>query len=84
MKTAISIPNPIFEAAESLALQLGISRSELFTKAMADYIEAQKYKDVTAQLNSVYAQDISTLPNELANMQYQSIGHEDWLNNEAW
>lgn len=84
MKTAISIPDPIFEAAESLAANLGISRSELFTKAVADFIEQQKYKSVTAQLNAVYANETAALDPETAKMQYDSIGHEDWDNNEAW
>lgn len=55
MKTAISIPDPIFEAAESLASNLGMSRSEIFTKAMIEFIEVQKHKNVTTRLNAVYA-----------------------------
>lgn len=84
MKTAISIPDPIFEAAESLASNLGMSRSELFTKAVTDFIEQQKYKNVTAQLNAVYANEPSALDDEIAKMQYSSLDHEDWDNNEAW
>ena len=59
MKTAISIPDPIFEAAESLASNLGMSRSEIFTKAMIEFIEVQRYKNVTTRLNAVYAQEQS-------------------------
>lgn len=32
MKTAISIPDPIFEAAEGFARRLGMSRSELYAR----------------------------------------------------
>jgi metal-responsive CopG/Arc/MetJ family transcriptional regulator len=84
MKTAISIPDPVFEEAESLASDLGISRSELFTKAIASFIESQKYKSVTAQLNAVYSRENAILDEGIAKMQYESIGHEDWDNNEAW
>ena len=84
MKTAISIPDPVFEAAESLASDLGISRSELFTKAVADFIESQKYKSVTAKLNAVYSKESAALDSDIAKLQYGSIGHEDWDNNEAW
>ena len=84
MKTAISIPDPIFEAAESLASSLGVSRSELFTRAVAEFIEVEKYKNVTSRLNKVYANNQATLPEGLAAMQRESIGHEDWDNNEAW
>lgn len=63
MKTAISIPDPIFEAAESLASNLGMSRSEILTKAM---IEVQKHKNVTARPNVVYTQEQSPLNAEIA------------------
>ncbi|MEM6753148.1 MAG: ChpI protein, partial [Cyanobacteria bacterium P01_C01_bin.38] len=33
MKTAISIPDPLFEAAEQFAKRLGLSRSELYAMA---------------------------------------------------
>lgn len=84
MKTAISIPDPIFEAAESLASSLGISRSELFTKAVADFIKQEKYKNVTARLNEVYAQNPGTLPADLLVAQRKVVGHEDWTKDEAW
>ena len=84
MKTAISIPDPVFEAAETLASDLGMSRSELFTKAVAEFIETQKYISVTARLNAVYSNETAALENDIAKMQYDSIGHEDWDTNEAW
>jgi metal-responsive CopG/Arc/MetJ family transcriptional regulator len=39
MKTAISIPDLLFDEAEKLAQRLGMSRSELYAKALAAYIE---------------------------------------------
>lgn len=33
MKTAISLPDSVFEEAEALAQKLGLSRSELYTNA---------------------------------------------------
>jgi metal-responsive CopG/Arc/MetJ family transcriptional regulator len=47
MKTAISIPDPIFQAADSLANRLGVSRSELYAKAIEAFIEQNKNRDVT-------------------------------------
>ena len=38
MKTAISIPDETFEAAETLAGRLGLSRSELYATAVAEYL----------------------------------------------
>ena len=39
MKTAISIPDPIFQAAEEAAARLSMSRSQLYTKAVAAFVE---------------------------------------------
>ncbi len=39
MKTAISIPDAIFEAAEELSGLLGLSRSELYAQAIQSYVE---------------------------------------------
>ncbi len=73
MKTAISIPDPIFQSAEIMAQQLAISRSELFTKAISEYLEAHKYQDVTESLNQVYIEEPSSLDKKLTKMQFDSI-----------
>tara|TARA_R110001592_G_C12727925_1_gene709592 strand:- start:337 stop:576 length:240 start_codon:yes stop_codon:yes gene_type:complete len=78
MKTAISIPEPIFQAAEEMAHNLGISRSELFSTAMAEYLENYKYQNVTDSLNEVYKLNDSALDDELTKMQFNSIQEEDW------
>ncbi len=78
MKTAISIPDSIFQSAEIMAQQLAISRSELFTKAISEYIETHKYQDVTKSLNQVYADVSSNLDKEFVEMQLHSIEKEGW------
>ncbi len=55
MKTAISIPDPIFESAEKLAKRLGISRSQLYSNAVDALVEKHRYCGVTEQLDAVYA-----------------------------
>jgi metal-responsive CopG/Arc/MetJ family transcriptional regulator len=54
MKTAISIPDAVFAAAERLARQLKMSRSELFTKAVAAFLHHHSQDGVTEALNAVY------------------------------
>ncbi|MCK4841404.1 MAG: hypothetical protein KAT04_05920 [Methylococcales bacterium] len=76
MKIAISIPDPIFQSAEIMAHQLAISRSELFTKAISEYLEAHKYQNVTESLNQVYTEFSSNLDEELTTMQLNSIKKE--------
>lgn len=78
MKTAISIPDPIFQAAENMAQRLGMSRSELFTTAMSEYMNNHKYHNVTDSLNQVYSKTDETLDDELVLMQKHSIPEEEW------
>ena len=78
MKTAISIPDPIFQAAEDMAHHLGVSRSELFTTAISDYMEKHKYLDVTESLNQIYGETDSTLDKKLALMQRKSVQEDEW------
>ena len=79
MKTAISIPDSIFQSAEIMAHHLAISRSELFTKAISEYLETHKYQDVTESLNQVYTELSSSLDEGLTTMQLNSIEKENWL-----
>lgn len=78
MKTAISIPDQIFQAAESLAHRLGKSRSQLYAEAVSEYMESHKNQDVTKILNGIYAAQDSSLDEELNSMQMQSIPKEEW------
>lgn len=78
MKTAISIPDSIFQTAEGLAHRLGISRSELYAKAIAEYTDAHKNQNVTKALNNVYGEESSSLDEELNTMQIRSTLKEEW------
>ena len=55
MKTAVSIPDPVFEAADTLARRLGMARSELYATAIADYLERHRASGVRERLDAVYA-----------------------------
>jgi metal-responsive CopG/Arc/MetJ family transcriptional regulator len=74
MKTAISIPDDIFAAAEATARRLGMSRSELFSRAVAIFIEKHQGRRITAQLDKVYGDHDSKLDPALNELQLQSIG----------
>lgn len=78
MKTAISIPDPIFQAAELFAHHFGISRSELYAKALEEYIASRRFLNVTDALNKIYGEESSGLDDELYSMQIKSIPHEEW------
>lgn len=78
MKTAISLPDSVFAAAEALAAELGISRSELYTQALQAYLQKYNRQQILHQLNQVYAEGSSELDPILETMQLMSLPHEDW------
>lgn len=78
MKIAISLPNPLFEAADRLASELGISRSELFQRAMERLLHDYDDTQVTASLNRIYADQPSLLDPALASAQLSSLPREAW------
>jgi hypothetical protein len=75
MKTAISIPDPIFNSAEQLAARLRVSRSALYSKALKAFVEEHRDDLVTSRLNEVYAENEGTfgIDPDLASMQWRSI-----------
>ena len=78
MKTAISLPDAIFEEAEALAQKLGMSRSELYTEALKAYLRRYNREQILSKLNEVYSQESSELDSVLAKMQFMSLADEDW------
>ena len=52
MKTAVSIPNDVFDEAEQLARERQISRSELYTIALRKFIADDAL--VTERLNQIH------------------------------
>jgi len=78
MKTAISLPDELFSAADSLAGRLGVSRSELYASALAEYVAKHSSSEITARLDRVYAAEASELEPGLRRAQRQAIAREDW------
>jgi len=54
MKTAISIPDHIFEEVDKLANQKKTSRSQIFCIAVEEYLKKMKAHKLLEALNSVY------------------------------
>lgn len=53
MKIAVSIPDDLFEGAELLAKRLRTSRSELFSRALREYLARHGADEVTETLDRV-------------------------------
>ena len=56
MKTAVSIPDEVFEKVERLAKRGRRSRSEVFTAALREYVARHSPDEVTEALNRVCAE----------------------------
>ena len=78
VKTAVSIPGPLFQAAERLAKRLGIPRSRLYSRAIERYVAETQERDVTALLNEIYADETAELDPALAALQSASIPRDPW------
>ena len=79
MKTAISIPDAIFDEAERLAKLRGWSRSELYAKAVSAYVTSERYQGVREKLDAVYGPSVdeSALDPILADAQARSLPEEN-------
>ncbi len=73
MKAAVSIPDPVFEAAEKLAQRMGVSRSRLYTVALQRFVQDHDDEAITAKLNEVYATEPSALDPALRSIQSRSV-----------
>ena len=79
MKTAISIPDDLFAAAERVARRLGISRSALYQRALAKYVDNMTDAVITDELDRVHDRgDTNRLDPVLESLQRASIAREDW------
>jgi metal-responsive CopG/Arc/MetJ family transcriptional regulator len=55
MKTAISIPDQLFNEAEITAKQMGLARSQLYVRAIKEFVEHHNRDVITEKLDEVYS-----------------------------
>jgi metal-responsive CopG/Arc/MetJ family transcriptional regulator len=60
MKTAISIPDDVFTEADELARELKQSRSQLYTRAVREYVARHSADSVTAALDALVVGESET------------------------
>jgi predicted DNA-binding protein len=53
VKTAVSLPNDLYERAEQAARQLGVNRSQLYALALTRYLQDVGPDPVTERLNEL-------------------------------
>src|SRR5688572_32973856 len=65
MKTAVSMPDDLFRRAEVTARRLRVSRSELYARAIAEFLQGQQGNAITERLNEVYSRNAAKVDSGL-------------------
>ena len=78
MKTAVSLPDDLFESADALARRLGMSRSRLFATALAEFIAKHRASRVTERLNAVYATESESGDSALSDYAKRRLRKNEW------
>ena len=80
MKTAVYIPDDIFNLAEKIARHLKITRSEFYSRAIKDYLEGVEDENLTQRLNSVYEgnNNPSKIDRRIHQAQLNILEKEEW------
>ena len=74
MKVAVSIPDHLVSSAERFAREHGMSRSQLYRDALAEYLRT---RGITEALNAVRAVQTAIDP-ALGRAQLRSLSDEAW------
>lgn len=56
VKTAVSLPDELYERAERAAQQLGVNRSQLYARALTQYLQDLGPDPITERLNELAAE----------------------------
>ncbi|HET9796141.1 MAG TPA: ChpI protein [Thermoanaerobaculia bacterium] len=73
MKTAVSVPDRLFKAADRASKKLGVSRSELYSTALEDYLRRHPAMSVRERLDEVYGHEPSALDPALEELQRRAL-----------
>lgn len=78
MKTAVSLPDDLFDAADALARKLDISRSRLIAVALAEYVAKHRSGRVTERLDAVYGTEDSRTDAAVRSAGRRTLRSTDW------
>lgn len=78
MKVAISLPDPLFTAADHLAGQLHLSRSQLYAQAIAEFLEKRQEAAIVQKLNAVHGAPQEGVEPAVMKAQLRLLDDEAW------
>jgi len=79
MKVTISLPDPLFSAAEQITEPLHVSRSQLYATALSVYLKERHDPAGTEQLNAVYGTAANSIDPALVTAQAHVFNHDSSL-----
>jgi antitoxin MazE6 len=78
MKTAISVPNDVFELSERLAKKLKVSRSQIFAMGVRKLGEEYDDDEITAKLDEFYSKEKAEIDPVIMKMAALSLPKDEW------
>ena len=78
MKTAVSIPDDVYEEAERLARRMKKSRSELYRRALAEYVARHARDHVTEAMDRVWAELVGQPDPFVSTAARRILERSDW------
>lgn len=78
MKTAISVPEDVFQLSVRLAKKLKISRSAVFAMGVKKLGDELDEDDIIARINAVCAEVDTSLDPAIREYQSRVIGRSEW------
>ena len=78
MKTAVSLPDDLFLEAEAAAQRLQLSRSQLYSTAIAEFLENRRNESITERLNEIYTGQPAKVDEALQSAQLKTLKPESW------
>jgi metal-responsive CopG/Arc/MetJ family transcriptional regulator len=78
MKTAISIPDKIFEEAEHLARRMNKSRSQLFSNAIEEYVDRHSPNHETEAINNAWSEVNAKTDSFVSEASHRILENSEW------
>ncbi len=78
MKTAISVPDPVFKKADKLAKKLRMSRSQLYSRAVEEFVARNLDDAISASYDRLAAEVDTSLPPDMAENARRMLKRVEW------
>jgi metal-responsive CopG/Arc/MetJ family transcriptional regulator len=78
MKTAVSIPDEVFEGAERFARRTRRSRSRIFSDALREYLARHSPEEITEAANRACTEIAETRDQFVALAARRMLGRTEW------